>query len=132
MDTDQNSLEIIFLIAICRPVSNNFLSMFIDSINIFDCSLPGVCTLCTQYIQTLYVSALLNFLHSSFACVYIICHFFQNNFLTVSFRNTIRVSNSLDPDQVRQNAGPVLGPTCLQRFSISADNNGRQRVKSID
>ena len=58
--------------------------------------------------------------------------FFQNNFSTVSFRNTIRVSNSLDPDQDRQNVGPDLGPNCLQRFSISANNTGRQRVKSID
>ena len=30
------------------------------------------------------------------------------------FTNTIRVSNSLDPDQDQQNAGPDLGPNCLQ------------------
>ena len=34
-----------------------------------------------------------------------------------SFRNTIRVSNSLDPDQARQNIGRDLGPNCLQKFS---------------
>ena len=28
--------------------------------------------------------------------------------------NTIRVSNSLDPDQARWNVGPDLGPNCLQ------------------
>ena len=33
------------------------------------------------------------------------------------FKNTIRVSNSLDPDQDRHNVGPDLGPTCLQRLS---------------
>ena len=33
------------------------------------------------------------------------------------FRNTIRVSNGLDPDQDRQNVGPDLGPNCLQRTS---------------
>ena len=39
----------------------------------------------------------------------------------------IRVSNSLDPDQARQNAqhfvGPDTGPNCLQR--LSADNTIR-------
>ena len=37
-------------------------------------------------------------------------------------RNTIRVSNSLDPDQAQQNVGPDLGPNCLQR--LSADDTG--------
>ena len=32
-----------------------------------------------------------------------------------SFRNTIRVSNSLDPDQARHIVGPDLYPNCLQR-----------------
>ena len=35
--------------------------------------------------------------------------------------NTIRVSNSFDPDQGRQNVGPDLGLNCLQR--LSADKN---------
>ena len=38
--------------------------------------------------------------------------------------NTFRVSNSLDPDQARQNVGPVLGPNCLQRLS---EDTSRQR-----
>ena len=42
-----------------------------------------------------------------------------------SFRRAIRVSNSLDPDQARQNVGPDLGPNCLQR--LSADDISRQR-----
>ena len=37
--------------------------------------------------------------------------FFQKHF----FRNTSRVSNSLNPDQDRQNVGPDLGPNSLQR-----------------
>ena len=41
--------------------------------------------------------------------------FFQNQFLRKKFRNTIRVSNSLD-----------LGPNCLQR--LSTDHTRRQRV----
>ena len=36
------------------------------------------------------------------------------------------MSNSLDPDQARQFAGPDLGPNCLPR--LSADDTGRQRV----
>ena len=31
--------------------------------------------------------------------------------------NTIRVSNSVDPDQDRHSVGPDLGPNCLQRLS---------------
>ena len=33
------------------------------------------------------------------------------------FRNTIRVSNSLDPDQDRHSVGPDLGLNSLQRLS---------------
>ena len=43
-----------------------------------------------------------------------------------SFRNTVRVLNSLDPGQARQNVGPGLGPNCLQKFS--ADKTSRQIV----
>ena len=38
------------------------------------------------------------------------------------FKNTIRVSNSLDPDQIKHFVGPDQGPNCLQ--SLSADNTG--------
>ena len=40
------------------------------------------------------------------------------------FRNTIRASNSLDPDQDRHYVGPGLGPNCLQR--LSADDKKRK------
>ena len=46
--------------------------------------------------------------------------FAKSTFLKNSFRNTIRVSNSSNPDQV----GPDLGPNCLQR--LSADDTSRQ------
>ena len=36
---------------------------------------------------------------------------------SADFRNSIKVSNSLDPDQARLFIGPDLGPTCLQRLS---------------
>ena len=44
--------------------------------------------------------------------------FFKMNFSKKnSFRNTIRVLNSLDSHQARRNVGPDLGPNCLQRLS---------------
>ena len=44
--------------------------------------------------------------------------FFQNQLFEKSFRNTIRVSNSLDPDQARRFVGPGLVPNCLQKLSV--------------
>ena len=52
--------------------------------------------------------------------------FFKINFLKNSFRNIIRMSNSLDPDQARRFVGPDLGQNCLPR--LSADVTGKQRV----
>ena len=39
-----------------------------------------------------------------------------------SFKNTIRVPNSLDTDQDQLSVGPDLGPKCLQR--LPADDKG--------
>ena len=50
----------------------------------------------------------------NFSCFLSSADFFQNQlFFKNSFRNTIRVSNSLDPDQARHFVGPDLGPNCL-------------------
>ena len=69
-----------------------------------------------QERKTLFASLVI--LHAFF----VICCFFQNQlFLKNYFRNTIRVSNSLDPD--RHYIGPDLDPNCLQR--ISADDTSR-------
>ena len=54
--------------------------------------------------------------------------FFKSTFSKNSFRNTIRVSNSLDPDQVRRFVGPELGPNYL--LKLSADDTSRQ-TKSV-
>ena len=65
---------------------------------------------------------------SLFAC-WVILHaflsadFFQNTFLESSFRNAIRVSNSLEPDQAQQNVGPDLDPNCLKK--LPAGDAGR-------
>ena len=55
----------------------------------------------------------------NFACFFFICGFFFFFFFKFNiFRNTIRVSNSLDPDQVRGFVGErVKGP-----FRIIADD----------
>ena len=37
------------------------------------------------------------------------------------------MSNSLGPDQARQNFRPYLGPNCLQR--LSTDDTSKQRFK---
>ena len=51
-----------------------------------------------------------------FVC-WVIFHVFVV-FISISYRSTIAVSNSLDPDQARRSVGPDLGPTCLQRLFI--------------
>ena len=43
--------------------------------------------------------------------------FFKINFFKNPIKNTIRLSNSLDPDQGQHSVGPDLGPDCLQRLS---------------
>ena len=43
------------------------------------------------------------------------------------FRNTIRVSNNLEPDQARRYVGPDLVPNYVER--LSADDTSWQRVK---
>ena len=45
---------------------------------------------------------------------------FSPDFFCFSIRNTARVSNILDPDQVRHSVGQDMGINCLQR--LSADN----------
>ena len=52
--------------------------------------------------------------------------FFKINFFESSFRNTIRVSNSLASDQARHFVGPDLGPNHF--LNLSADGNSRYRV----
>ena len=54
--------------------------------------------------------------------------FFQNQlFRKISFRNTTRVSNSLDPDQARHFVRPDLDPNFLR--NSSSEDSSRQRVK---
>ena len=43
--------------------------------------------------------------------------FSKSAFVKISFRNTTRVSSSLDQDQARRYVGSDLGLNCLQRLS---------------
>ena len=48
---------------------------------------------------------------------------FRSSSLKNYFRDTIKVSNSLDSDQAQPFVGPDLDPNCFQ--SLSADDTGR-------
>ena len=55
-------------------------------------------------------------------CGLLFCWLFSKNFFfqnknKKSFRNTTRVSNSLDPSQDQHYVGPDFGSNCLQRLS---------------
>ena len=50
-------------------------------------------------------------------------------FKIIFFRNSIRVSNSLDPDQTRHFVGPDLGPNCLQM--LSADDTSKEELNCL-
>ena len=54
--------------------------------------------------------------------------------LDAGFFNTIRVSNSLEPDQARHFVWPDLGPNCLQRLSgdiVGKELNTKQLVDTF-
>ena len=50
----------------------------------------------------------------------------KSTFSQKSDWNTIRVANSLDPDQAQPNVGPDLGPNCLKRLSVDKKNHHPQ------
>ena len=56
--------------------------------------------------------------------------FFKINFFINYFRNTIRVSHSLDPDQAPHFVEPELGQNYL--LWLTADVTSRQRVIALD
>ena len=59
----------------------------------------------------------------NFTCFCRLLIFLKINFLKKSFRNAIKVSGSLDPDQARHFVGPGQGPNRLQRLS-AGDTSG--------
>ena len=65
------------------------------------------------YLGQGFIAHKLQIMHAFLSSIF----FFQNNL--EFFRNTIKVSNSLDPDQARHLVVSDLGPTYLQRLSAS-------------
>ena len=58
--------------------------------------------------------------------------FFQSIlFLQNSFRNAIRVSNSLDSDQARHYVRPDLRSNCLQKLSVEDTRTKTQLIKLL-
>ena len=58
-----------------------------------------------------------------FVIIFVVCFFFSKlTFLKYSFRNTISVSNSLDPDRAKHVVRPDFGSNCLRM--LSADDKG--------
>ena len=57
--------------------------------------------------------------------------FSKLTFLKNSFRNTIRVLNSLDQDQDRHFVGPDLGPNSLQRLSVDDKKFSQEHYQSV-
>ena len=63
-------------------------------------------------------SLLISCILDNFDFFFVVRLFFsKSTFLQYFFRNTIRVSNSLDQDQAGCFVGPDLGSNCLQRLS---------------
>ena len=65
------------------------------------------------------VTTCINSLHVFFVIDFF---FFKFTFSKKIFRTTIRVSNSLDPDQARRFVRPDPDPNCLQRLSADDKN----------
>ena len=79
-------------------------------------------------IMTLLRKKLLNSPYGSF--INFACSFFsKSTFTKKSFTNSIRVSNSLDPDQAQHFVEPDLGPNCLLR--LSAEDASRLLGKEL-
>ena len=81
-----------------------------------NCVVPSTC-------KCRYITSILSFGFFAFGMVVGWFFFLKISFLKISFRNTIRAANSLDPDQARHFVGPDLGPNCFQSLSAD-DTNG--------
>ena len=53
---------------------------------------------------------------------------FKINFFKISFKNTIRVSKGLYPDQGRRSVSADLDLNCLQRFSLDDKSRSWQGI----
>ena len=117
-------------------------SPYLKTLNLlFLCICQDMFVIRVYRLQDVCVSPIFNayMVHIGFICCFLgnffglFCHlliFFKMFFFFFySFRNTVRVASSLDPDQARCFVRPDLGPNCLQR--LSADDTSRQRVQFV-
>ena len=64
------------------------------------------------------------------ACLFLSADFFsKSTFLKNSYMITLRVPNSVDPDQAQHFLGTHMGPNCLQR--LSADDKAATSKKRV-
>ena len=93
------------------------------SVTVSACVRACVCV-CVHAIYNLRLAAYLVILHALLSSA--IFFYSKSNLSKSSFTNTIRLSNSLDPDHF---VGPDLGLNCLQK--LTADGTSRQRVNIL-
>ena len=79
-------------------------------------------TLAQMIGETLFLFLTFNILGISCFCCLLLTFFKINFFSKISLRDTIRVSNGLDPDHDQHSVSTDLGPNCLQR--LSTDDKG--------
>ena len=112
------------------PLSHCAPFILLDNIEIIFTAVYDWQTLSRFYVLLIYVSKRAVYsLHTGKFCILFCCLliFSKSTFSKYSIRNIIRVSNTLDPDQVRRFVGPDLGPNCLLR--LSADDTSKWRFK---
>ena len=67
----------------------------------------------------------------NFACFFVVCgFFFKINFSKKSLRNTIRVSNSLDPDQAERFVGPDILSGLIWVQTVCKDYQQTSKVET--
>ena len=86
-----------------------------------------------QVICVVWLTALHAWQYHVVVVCFVICKFVLASIcFQRKFRNTIRVSNRLDPDQARRFVGPDLGPTCLQLLNVSTDEKNDINAEMIN
>ena len=74
-----------------------------------------------------------NSLHTEYCfMIFVVWRYISTLFSKISFRNTTRVLNSLNPDQARHFVGPDMDPNYLQWLPANDEiAASRQRVKVL-
>ena len=88
------------------------------------------CEICISFVIK-YFKFFINSLHAElFGMLFVICgYFLKINVFKISFRNTIRVSNSLDPDQEVLSGLICIQTVCKGYLQTTIVPSSRERVK---